>query len=85
MPADTMTETLPATAGTVRCDLCHLPVARSGTNPPVLVHQAVAVHGHGEGGAVDVFFADGRCPQEGMPIPGEALALIPPAVGPARA
>jgi hypothetical protein len=83
MPADTMTETLPATAGAVRCGLCRLPVARTATTPPVLVHQSVAIHG--EGGAVDVFFADGRCPQEGMPIPGEALALIPPAVGPARA
>ena len=76
---------LPAEAGSVlaprspvRCSLCNLPVVRSLTNPPVLVHQTLAGH-RGGGGAVDFFPADGLCPQEGAAIPGEMLALIPAA------
>jgi hypothetical protein len=64
----------------VRCSLCHLPVVRSLTDPPVLLHQTLNGH-HGRGGAVDFFLADGPCPQEGMAIPPDAVTLLPPASG----
>jgi hypothetical protein len=60
----------------VRCSLCNLPVVRSVTDPPVLLHQTLAGHRGGDG-AVDFFMAEGRCPQEGMAIPGDMVALIP--------
>lgn len=60
----------------VRCSLCNLPVLRSVTDPPVLVHQTLAGH-RGFGGAVDFFMAEGPCPQEGVAIPVDMLALIP--------
>ena len=62
----------------VRCSLCNLPVVRSVTDPPVLLHQTLAGH-RGTGGAVDFFMAEGRCPQEGRAIPGDMVALIPAA------
>jgi hypothetical protein len=66
----------------VRCGLCGLPVVRSLTAPPVLMHQVVAAHGGVEGGAVDFFLMDGPCPLEGAPIPEEALGILPPATLP---
>jgi hypothetical protein len=65
----------------VRCSLCNLPVVRSLTNPPVLIHQTLARR-RGGGDAVDFFPADGPCPQEGAAIPGAMLALIPAAAAP---
>ena len=62
----------------VRCSLCNLPVVRSVTDPPVLVHQALAGH-RGGGGAVDFFMAEGPCPQEGAIVPNDMVALIPAA------
>jgi len=64
----------------VCCGLCHLPVVRSWSDPPLLVHQFISGHGSPAGGAVDVFLSDGPCPQEGVPIPPEALDRIPTAL-----
>jgi hypothetical protein len=62
----------------VRCSLCNLPVVRSVTDPPVLLHQTLAGHRGGDG-AVDFFMAEGPCPQEGVAIPADRVALIPAA------
>jgi len=62
----------------VRCSLCNLPVVRSVTDPPVLLHQTLAGRRGGDG-AVDFFMAEGPCPQEGVAIPGDMVALIPAA------
>ena len=65
-------------APAVRCSLCGLPVARSRSHPPVLLHQALARHGSSPQSAVDFFLAD-PCPQEGVGIPAEFLGVVPPA------
>ncbi len=75
-PADALLSRSP-----VRCGLCHRPVVRSLTAPPVLLHQVVAQHGSGRA-AVDFFLGDGPCPLEQAPIPDEAIELIPPAARP---
>jgi hypothetical protein len=77
----------------VRCTSCNLPVVRTWSDPPVLLHQA-ACSRTGEGGRViDLLFSDveSPCAASDTPVLPHTVAMeaIPritlrPPVGPAR-